>query len=167
MNTNLSPRLTRLWPLLGLMVAAISACGGSADNPAAGPSGTSSGSVFDTSLPFVTRIDPANNAVGIDTNPRLVVGFSEEMEPSRITDATFTLSRGGVKVAGTVMVVKAAASFVPTETLQANTLYTVRISRHVTDLAGNGLSGNEGIITPNDFVWQFTTAAVPFPTFRP
>lgn len=154
-------------PLLGLMLATLSACGGSADSPAAGLPATTPGSVLDTSLPFVTRIDPANNAVGIDTNPRLVVGFSEEMAASRINNSTFTLSHAGIPVPGTVVVVKAAASFVPYETLQTNTLYTVRISRNVTDLAGNGLSGNEGIITPNDFVWQFTTAALPFPTFRP
>ena len=152
-----------LWPGVCLALVALAGCGGStAVEPTT--STTQGGSVFDTTLPFVTRIEPNNNAVGIDTSPRLLVNFSEEMDARQLTSTNFTLTQAGTPVEGTLTLARASASFTPSAPLHYNTVYTVRISKNVTDLAGNGLSGNEGIITPNDFVWQFTTMATPFPT---
>lgn len=152
-----------LWPGICLAAAELSGCGG---GTVVAPT-VQGGSVLDTSLPFVTRIEPNNNAVGIDTMPRLLVNFSEEMDVSQLTTNNITLTQAGTPIEGTLTLSRASVSFTPNATLHYNTVYTMRVSKNVTDLAGNGLSGNEGILTPSDFVWQFTTMASPFPNATP
>ncbi len=159
-----------LWPGICLAAAELAGCGGggsttTADNSSQGS--TQGGSVFDTTLPFVTRIEPNNNAVGIEIIPRLLVNFSEEMDAGSLNRANITLTQAGMPVEGTLTLARASVSFTPFAALQYNTVYTMRVSKNVTDLAGNGLSGNEGILTPSDFVWQFTTSATPFPNTFP
>ncbi len=157
-----------LWPGICLAAAELAGCGGSAttaDNSSQGS--TQTGSTFDTTMPFVTRIEPNNNAVGIEIVPRLLVNFSEEMDASSLNRANITLTQAGMPVEGTLTLARASVSFTPNVALKYSTVYTMRVSKNVTDLAGNGLSGNEGILTPSDFVWQFTTSATPFPNTFP
>lgn len=159
-----------LWPGICLAAAELAGCGGgstSADNSTQSTQSTQVGGVFDTTLPFVTHIEPGNNAVGIEIVPRLLVNFSEEMNADSLNRANITLTQAGAPVEGTLTLARASVSFTPATALKYNTVYTMRVSKNVTDLAGNGLSGNEGIITPNDFVWQFTTSATPFPSTYP
>lgn len=150
------------WPITCLLAASLAACGGSGSSDP-DPQGSV---VRDTTLPFVTRIEPNNLATAVGLNARLVVTFSEEMDASRLTTANLMLTQAGVAVAGVIMLKGNTMTFVPQYTFLPNTEYTMRISKNVTDLAGNGLSGNEGIITPNDYVWRFTTGVLFFqPTF--
>jgi hypothetical protein len=84
--------------------------------------------------------------------------FSEAMNPSTINTTTFTLTAPGtppVPVAGTVTydVASHVATFIPTDPLALNTIYTATITTGAEDLYGNPLASN--------YVWMFTTSTVP------
>lgn len=119
-----------------------------------------SGAAVDTIPPTVTLTDPANGATNIGRNNPIFVTFSESMNDLSVTNSTFTLKQGATLVPGTVAspvtIYSTVASFTPSSTLLANTVYTVTISRNVVDTAGNKLAGNQGA-APSDFVWSFTT----------
>jgi hypothetical protein len=106
----------------------------------------------DTTRPTVCCTDPARGAIGVLVTTKLTVTFSEIMDPSTITIATFLLARGGIAVAGTVTSDDAIAVFTPTTALLPNTLYTATITTGVKDLAGNTMA--------SAYVWTFTTAGV-------
>ena len=117
------------------------------------------GNAPDNTLPYVTLSNPASNGTGVALNSGVAITFSEEMDPLKMTSANFTLTQGGNAVAGSVSYIKTSATFTPAAMLLANTEYTATISKNVTDLAGNALAGNQGILTPSDYVWRFTTGS--------
>src|SRR5207253_2227621 len=117
-------------------------------------------------------------ATGVAINGKIAVTFSEAMDPSTITKATFTLKqmigsnpkegededegdgrgrrddKAGKKGAGgTVSYAGVTATFTPAGTLAPNTTYTATMTTGAKDLAGNALAAN--------FVWSFTTGATP------
>jgi hypothetical protein len=94
---------------------------------------------------------PLDAATEVGPGRRIAVTFSEEMAPSTITGATFTLKRGTSAVAGTVAYGGVTASFDPTSALEVSTAYTASVTRGATDLAGNALSAAHE--------WTFTTSA--------
>jgi hypothetical protein len=102
--------------------------------------------------PTVTSTDPANLATGVGLNQKIAAGFSESMDPSTITTATFTLSQGTTPVSGFVSYSGTTAIFAPASNLAANTAYTATITTGAKDLAGNSLVSN--------YLWSFTTGAV-------
>jgi hypothetical protein len=124
-----------------------------------------------TTAPTVTFTVPANAATGVAINGKIAVTFSEAMEPSTITKATFVLKHfalkqrsneegeheegedegEGERVAGIVSYAGVTATFTPARGLAPNTTYTARVSRRARDLPGNALA--------SDFVWSFTTGA--------
>ncbi|OGT32430.1 MAG: hypothetical protein A2W28_06435 [Gammaproteobacteria bacterium RBG_16_51_14] len=77
--------------------------------------------------------------------------FSEAMDPSTITTATFTLKQGSTVVPGAVTYVGTIATFNPTSDLAASTPYTAMVTTGVNDLAGNALAVTK--------TWSFTTGA--------
>jgi len=79
------------------------------------------------------------------------VTFSKEMATATVTASTFTLTTGGVPVAGVVACSGATATFTPTGGLTAGTIYSAQITTGVTDLAGNPLAAASS--------WSFTTSA--------
>src|SRR5439155_225593 len=131
--------------------------------------------------PTVSATVPANAATGAAINGKIAVTFSEAMDPTTITKATFALKLGsnpkedqgskpkededegdgrsrrhdgaGEKVAGTVSYAGVTAIFTPAGTLAPNTTYTATLTTGARDLAGNALASN--------FVWSFTTGATP------
>jgi methionine-rich copper-binding protein CopC len=107
------------------------------------------GEAPDTKAPTVTSTTPADGATGVAINKTVSAAFSEAMDPSRITTATFTLKRGTTSVSGTVTYAGTTATFTPAVNLSAGALYTATISTGVRDLAGNALATNH--------VWRFTT----------
>jgi len=72
------------------------------------------------------------------------------MDPSTITNATFTLTQGTTPVAGTVTYAGVTATFKPTANLAASTVYTATLTTGVKDLDGNALAAN--------YSWSFTSA---------
>ena len=105
--------------------------------------------------PTVISVTPPNGANGICPDTVMVATFSEAMNPSTINTTTFTLAAGNTPVAGTVTydAPSHTATFTPTSPLALSTLYTATITTGAQDLFGNPLASN--------FVWTFTTSAVP------
>lgn len=133
--------------------------------------GFTTGVAPDQTRPRVTVTEPATTSPGptpgVPTNTAISAVFNEEMAPATITAAgSFTVICAApcVSPAGTVSyaVGTRTAVFTPAATLAAGSTYTARITTAATDLAGNALAGNQGP-APSDYVWMFTTAAVPAP----
>ena len=104
--------------------------------------------------PTVISTVPVNGATGVPTNQALTATFSEAMNPSTISSATFTLTApGAVAVTGAVTYIAAGsvATFTPTAALAASTVYTATITTGAMDLGGTALAQN--------YVWTFTTSA--------
>jgi len=107
------------------------------------------GTALDTTAPTVNSAIPTNLAMGVATNSAITAIFSEMLDPLTITNVTFTLKQGTAPVSGTVNYVGVTATFTPSSSLAASTVYTATITTVVKDLAGNTLASN--------FIWSFTT----------
>ncbi len=106
----------------------------------------------DITDPTVISTNPADTAVSIATNQKIIATFSEPMDSTTITGLTFTVTGPGptsIVGAVTYSMIGATATFTPASALTASTPYTVTITTGATDLAGNPLAA--------DFVWTFTT----------
>jgi methionine-rich copper-binding protein CopC len=110
------------------------------------------GALLDTTPPTVTSTSPANGATNVAINTKVSATFSEAMDPSTVTNSTFTLEQGGTPVAGAVTYAGTTATFAPASPLASATTYTATITTGAEDLAGNALE--------SDYVWSFTTGAL-------
>ncbi len=123
------------------------------------------GATPDTTRPRVSLTIPATSTpgpTGVATNAAIVAAFSESMAPATIGQASFTLTcvTPCVSPAGTVTYVTGsrAAVFTPNAALAPTTTYTATITTAATDLAGNALDGNQGVLpAASNYVWTFTT----------
>lgn len=133
------PLRARLPGALALaIVCALSSCGGDPTN-------------VDNTPPTVTETTPANGETHVPRNAVVAAAFSEEIAPSSVTTATFTVTpTGGTAIAGTVAVSDSAAAFIPSSPLAYGTTYIARVTNGVTDLSGNALAQVR--------TWSFTTA---------
>jgi ketosteroid isomerase-like protein len=110
--------------------------------------------------PTITVTNPANAAVAVPIDQTISATFSTAMDPTTISNATFTVAvagAGGASVNGTVVYDAASqiATFALAANLTANTQYTATISNLVKDLSGNALASGA---VPNP--WNFTTSGV-------
>jgi len=119
------------------------------DTNAVTPPGTAS----DLIPPAVASTLPAAGATGVSRSASISATFSKPMSPASFTSATFTLSAGGVPIAGTVTGSGSSATFVPFASYAGSTVITATIAGSVQDLSGNALGAAKS--------WSFTTAAVP------
>ncbi len=107
--------------------------------------------------PTVIATVPVNGATAIPINQALSATFSVAMTPATIDTTTFTLkaTTSGTAVTGTVVYVAAGstATFSPTSNLAPTTEYTATITTGAEGLTGTALASN--------YVWTFTTAALP------
>ena len=103
--------------------------------------------------PLVSATNPVNKATNVAINTTLSTTFNVAMEPSSITNSSFTLKQGTTNVAGTAGYAGMSASFDPTENLLPNTVYTATVSSGAINTSGTGLASN--------FVWTFTTGGAP------
>jgi hypothetical protein len=102
--------------------------------------------------PTVIATSPVNGATGVLLNTTVTATFSSVMAPATINTSTFTLTGpGGTPVAGAVTYSGTTATFTPTASLAANSVFIGTITTGATDPGGNALSAN--------FVWTFTTGA--------
>jgi hypothetical protein len=114
--------------------------------------GFRTGGTIDGTAPFVTTSSPSPNATGVTTPLTVTASFSEAMNSSTITSATFTVAGPGSSVVtGTVTydALSNTARFAPNATLAGGSVYTPTITLGAEDLAGNPMDA--------PFVWQFTT----------
>jgi len=101
-------------------------------------------------FPTVIAMSPANLAISVPLNTTVSATFSSVMNPATINTSTFTLTGpGATPVPGAVTYSGSTATFTPTASLAASTVYTATITTGATDPAGNPLAAN--------FVWSFTT----------
>lgn len=126
------------------------------------------GVTADTTRPRVTLTVPATTSpgptAGVPTNTAITAIFTEDMAPATIAAASFAVTCAApcTAPAGNVgyTVGSRTAVFTPAAALAVNTTYTATITTAATDLAGNALAGNQGILpAASDYVWSFTTAA--------
>lgn len=112
--------------------------------------------VADTTAPTVSGVLPAASATGVNTMVAPNATFSEPLDQTSVTTASFTLKNaGGTSVPGTVSydIGTLKATFAPSSPLDRNTTYTATIkggTSGVKDTAGNPLAA--------DFTWSFTTS---------
>src|SRR5439155_1565222 len=107
----------------------------------------------DTTAPTVSFTVPANAATGVAISGKIAAAFSEAMDPSTMSTASFTLKQGATVVAGTVSYAGVTATLTPAAGLAPLTMYTATVTTGARDLAGNALA--------TDFSWNFTTGATP------
>ena len=100
-------------------------------------------------FPIVVSTSPANGATGVILNTTVTATFSSVMAPGTINTTTFTLMGPAGAVAGAVAYSGTTATFTPSASLAASTLYTGTITTGATDPGGNALAAN--------YVWTFTT----------
>ncbi len=107
--------------------------------------------------PTVISTVPVNGATAVPINQALSATFSVAMTPATIDTTTFTLTAttSGDSVTGVVTYVAAGsvATFTPTASLAPTTEYTATITTGAMNLDGTALASN--------YVWTFTTAALP------
>jgi hypothetical protein len=103
------------------------------------------------SAPKVNSSDPLNLATGVPLNKVVSVVFSEAMDALAITTSSFTLTTGGIPVAGTVNYAGTTATFTPTGNLLSGSTYTATITTAVKNPAGTPITSNH--------VWTFNTNA--------
>jgi uncharacterized repeat protein (TIGR01451 family) len=103
--------------------------------------------------PAVTSVFPANNAVDVAVTTNVTATF--DMAMTNVNNATFTLRDSFGAVAGAVTYDAAThtATFDPTAVLSHGTRYTATLSADL--LASNGMTLTQ------DYVWVFTTEALP------
>ena len=112
------------------------------------------GATPDTTKPTVTFTNPADTAVSVPTNQRIIAMFSKEMSPGSLSTATFMVTKpGGAAIIGTIAYASESVTFRPTYGLANNTHYIATITTGAKDLAGNPLASN--------YVWSFDTGANP------
>lgn len=105
--------------------------------------------LLDIIKPTVLSTDPSNGATEVPLNKVITATFSENMDPSSIGNASFLVKNGATVISGAVSYTGVVATFVPTSSLAANTVYTGTITTAAKDVAGNTLA--------TDYVWTFTT----------
>ena len=112
----------------------------------------------DTTPPTVSATSPASNATGVAGDSVITTTFSETMDASSITTATFLVSDGSGNIGGVVSYSGTTATFTPSGNLPDSTTYTATIAMGGRDAAGNGMTA--------DYIWSFTTGAAPDATLQ-
>jgi surface protein len=109
--------------------------------------------------PTILSVVPAANAVNVNIGSAIGVVFSKPMNPSTITDITFSVTKylppsipvhvpGIVTVSGDGRV----ATFTPSASMPVGTGMTATVMMQVKDLAGNSMTADKS--------WVFTTAGI-------
>jgi hypothetical protein len=113
------------------------------------------GAAADNTAPTVSSTDPADVATGVAINRPITANFSEEMDPTTIVGANFTVAGpAATSVAGTVTFNETSrlATFTPSSNLAASAIFTATIGTGAKDLSGNAMAANK--------TWSFTTGSV-------
>jgi hypothetical protein len=130
--------------IFGVVMSMLTGCGGGGGGQWNAPK--------DTVSPKVTSTAPANAAVGVFTNAKIITAtFSEKMDQATISGTTFTVrdNTAALPVSGAVSYNGVTAVFTATVDLTASHNYTATITTGAKDLAGNALAA--------DYVWSFDT----------
>jgi hypothetical protein len=107
------------------------------------------GAAPDVLKPLISVTQPPNNVTGISRSSVVTVEFNEAMDASTINASSFKVMQGSNAVAGAVTYTGTTATFTPTNTFSAATLYTATVTTAAKDLSGNAMASNTN--------WSFTT----------
>lgn len=99
--------------------------------------------------PTVISTDPAHLATNVLLNKIVSATFSVTMDPTSISNSTFTLKLGATNVTGIVNYSGNTATFTPSVNLLSGNVYTATITNGVKNMAGTFMAVNH--------VWTFTT----------
>lgn len=108
----------------------------------------------DPSSPIVITTSPATNELDVSGSAIVEVRFSESIDASSISAASFELSDGVTNIDGSFSLsdldgeANRVARFTPSSALSPGAQYTVTLYQSVMDLAGNSLQA--------DYQWSFT-----------
>lgn len=103
--------------------------------------------------PVVITTDPINNAIAVKFDKTISATFNMVMDPSTLNATTFKVNQGLTVVAGAITYTGSTVSFVPTNPLLANKIYTVTIT--------TGAKNSLNTAMMADYIWSFTTDVVP------
>lgn len=108
----------------------------------------------DTSAPIITGTDPSNGATEVSVATNITVTFSEEINISSVSSASFEITANGdpASIGGTVSVSDNEVVFNPSTNLEFDTEYVITVTAGIEDLAGN--ESSQGSLS-------FTTEAGP------
>ncbi|MBN1227373.1 MAG: Ig-like domain-containing protein, partial [Deltaproteobacteria bacterium] len=102
------------------------------------------------SAPFsVSLVNPKNDDTDVLVDTSISVTFSDSIDPSTITNESFSLSNGTINVSGTVSCNNTTATFTPASNLDYNTMYTATVTKDAKNVSGDPLQ--------DDYIWSFTT----------
>jgi hypothetical protein len=90
---------------------------------------------------------PPDNAIRVSTGTGIRVTFAAQVNILSVTNASFDVTTGGVKIPGSVALIGNTAVFRPATALQPNTSHVARTTAAVKDIGGN----------PLPTTWSFTT----------
>jgi len=103
--------------------------------------------------PKVTVTNPTNGAINVVNTQQITATFNTTMDVKTINETTFILKKGVNLISGTVAYSGTTATFIPTDLLEANTVYAATIKRSSKDLMGNMMA--------KDTTWNFNTGSTP------
>src|SRR5690349_194021 len=111
-------------------------------NDAAGPVDGRVPDAAPSTTPTVTSVAPSSGASEIPLNASASATFSEAMDATTLTGATFTLSFGdpATAVEGTVIYAHETATFWPAQRLASDTMYTATITTGAESAYGRPLA---------------------------
>lgn len=103
--------------------------------------------------PLVIATAPEDGAIDVPLNQVITATFNEKMNPSTITEASFTVGANDAFITGNVTYSDSTAVFTPSSLLDENTEYTGTIKTLAKDERGNALQ--------EDYMWTFVNASIP------
>ncbi|MBI3802338.1 MAG: Ig-like domain-containing protein [Nitrospirae bacterium] len=118
--------------------------------------------VGDTTPPTLKSVLPANNAAGVNQDALITLTFDEGINSDSLSDQILlTLDGDSTPVAGTITCDSSCmiVTFSPNVQLRLNSLYHLRVTDEITDLAKNRLT--------QAYSGQFVTRATPLPASSP
>ncbi|MCD6167048.1 carboxypeptidase regulatory-like domain-containing protein, partial [bacterium] len=122
------------------------------------------GSTLDTTGPTIVGTKPQDGAVDVPINKgKVIIQFSEAMNPSTVNANTVKLKRGSNVVSSIVEYdpIEKSAKIIPLSLLATGAQYTIYVkggTGGVEDLAGNTLDAHPADDTKTDFSNSFTTS---------
>jgi len=101
----------------------------------------------------VVSVSPLDKTTGVQVNIPVLVAFNQDISSSMKSAISITLKKGTSPVAGTVVFSGKTATFQPSVSLLAGSVYSANV------LIGSG-PNNTGDKSGKSFSWSFTTAGV-------
>lgn len=102
--------------------------------------------------PEIVSTIPLNGAINIPFNQAISATFDQAMDPLTLTASTFTVNDGNTNISGAINYSGNTVTFIPSNVLVANTMYTATVT--------NGAKSMGNVSLVNNYEWTFTTSSV-------